>query len=85
MIKFFKSLLSDERGQQSTKRLLAILGTLFLCLTLTISLFIKTGGEPNREIISAIEFIVIACIGATTLDKFSHREPKKDDTVQKNP
>ena len=85
MQKFLKSLLSDERGQQSTKRILAMVGTLFLCSALVLNLSLCKGFEPNEELVSAIEFIVIACIGATTLDKFSHRVPKKDNNVPKKP
>ena len=83
MINFFKSLLSDERGQQSTKRVLALIGTLFLCATLIVGICVGAGHAPNSEVVSAIEFIVIACIGATTVDKFSHRVPKKEAPTKK--
>jgi hypothetical protein len=85
MINFFKSLLSDERGQQSTKRVLALIGTLFLCATLIVGLYVESGNAPSDKVVSAIEFIVIVCIGATTVDKFSHRVPKKDTPPAKKP
>ena len=77
---FFKSILQDERGRQSTKRLLAILGTLFLCITLVINISVKGACTPSAEIVSAIEFIVIACVSATSLDKFSKRTDTTDTT-----
>lgn len=65
--KFFISLLQDERGQQSTKRIIAIIGTLFLCG----ALFYKNQGDINEALITAITTIVCVCVGATTLDKFA--------------
>jgi hypothetical protein len=73
MKKFLKSLLEDERGRQSTKRILAILGTLFLCVTIIINSCRKEGVEISGDLISAIEMIVIACVGATSIDKFSNK------------
>ncbi|MBJ7298735.1 MAG: hypothetical protein JHC73_21125 [Dolichospermum sp.] len=79
MKQFFTSLLQDERGQQSTKRILAILGMLFLCGTMTANSFSHEEIKPSAELVSAIEFIVIACIGATSLDKFSSLGGKKSE------
>jgi len=70
---FFRSLISDERGSRSSKRLLAILCTLVLCVALLISVFSKRELTPSPELISAIELITISCIGATSIDKFSKR------------
>jgi hypothetical protein len=71
--KFLKSLLSDEKGQQSTKRVIAIIGTLFLCATMILNSYSHEDIKPASELVSAVEFIVIACIGATSLDKFANR------------
>lgn len=77
MNKFLKSLLSDERGQQSSKRILAILGTLFLCVTMIINSSREEAMQLSNELISAIEMIVISCIGSTTIDKFSYKGDNK--------
>lgn len=71
MVRLIVSLISDERGQQSTKRLLAIVGTIFLCVVMVLTLYSSRELKPSLELISAIETIVIVCIGATTVDKFS--------------
>ena len=72
-MKFFKSLLSDESGQQSTKRILAIIGTLFLCVTMVLNSYSHEEIKPASELVSAVEMIVIVCVGATTIDKFSKK------------
>jgi len=80
MKSFIKSLLQDERGRQSSKRIIALFGALFLCITLLLSLFVKTVNPPSPEIVSAIEFIVIACIGSTSIDKFSKKREDSTNT-----
>lgn len=84
MKKFFKSLLSDESGQQSTKRILAILGTLFLCVTMILNSYSHEEIKPASELVSAVEMIVIVCVGATTIDKFSKKSstPGESEATQ---
>lgn len=79
MKKFFKSLLSDESGQQSTKRILAIIGTLFLCVTMMLNSYSHEEIKPSSELVSAVEMIVIVCVGATTIDKFSKKSAAPTD------
>ena len=80
-MKFFKSLLSDESGQQSTKRILAIIGTLFLCVTMVLNSYSHEEIKPASELVSAVEMIVIVCIGATTIDKFSKKKTVESEEV----
>lgn len=79
MKKFFKSLLSDESGQQSTKRILAIIGTLFLCVTMMLNSYSHEEIKPSSELVSAVEMIVIVCVGATTVDKFSKKRTASNE------
>jgi hypothetical protein len=79
MKKFFKSLLSDESGQQSTKRILAIIGTLFLCVTMMLNSYSHEEIKPSAELVSAVEMIVIVCVGATTVDKFSKKNTASNE------
>ena len=66
----FKSMLQDERGRISHKRVIALMLSFALMTTLIISAFTKI--ELDKELISAIEFIVISVVGATTVDKFTN-------------
>jgi len=74
MKNFFTSLLSDEKGQQSTKRILAIIGMIFLCVTMVLNSYSHESIKPSPELVSAVEVIVCVCIGATSLDKFANRD-----------
>ena len=80
MKNFIKSLLQDESGQQSTKRILAMLGMVFLCVTMMLNSYSHESIKPSPELVSAVEVIVCVCIGATSLYKFaSHMGGKKED------
>lgn len=83
MPKFFSSLLFDERGRGSSKRVIALLGTLALSLMMVLSAFF-TGARPAPDLISAIEMIVITCVGATSLDKFSTRGEQSTPQADQN-
>ena len=70
MKKFFKSLLSDESGQQSTKRILAIIGTLFLCVTMMLNSYSHESIKPSEDLVDAVKTIVIICIAGNVAEKF---------------
>ena len=65
MKEFLKSMITDERGSTSSKRIVGILCTLSL---LTCLLFKIT---PATELITAVTTIAVASLGLTSVDKFS--------------
>lgn len=71
MKKFFTTLLKDERGAGSTKRVISLIGMLFLCVTMLLNSFSSEDIKPAHELVTAIEMIIIVSIGASTVDKFS--------------
>ena len=77
---FFKSLLQDESGQKSTKRILAIIGTMFLCITMLANSYSHESIKPSSELVSAVEVIVCVCVGATSLDKFAGRNNNNENS-----
>ncbi len=70
MKEFFKQLFADKDGQQSSKRIIAMTGMLFLCGTM-VATACKCSIKPDENLISSIEMIVIVALGATSLDKFA--------------
>ena len=71
MKEFFKSMLSDERGSISHKRIVATIGA--ACLF--VGLFLGT--TVNEHVADLVAGIVAVGMGFTTWDKFSVK--KKDD------
>jgi len=60
---FFISMLSDERGSMSHKRILSTIGAFIL-----FGVYIATKGDKLAELIF---YMVMAFAGLTTIDKFS--------------
>ena len=72
-------LFKDERGSTSIKPVIALMGAIFLCVTMTINSLSQKDFNPNPELVYAVTAITIAGMGADSLDKFS-RKKKEDET-----
>ena len=67
-------LFKDERGSTSVKPLSAFMGSLFLCVTMTINSFSHSDFAPSDNLVNAVLVITAIGMGADTLDKFSHKK-----------
>lgn len=74
-------LFKDERGSTSVKPLIAFMGSLFLCVTMTINSFSHSDFAPSDNLVNAVLVITAIGMGADTLDKFSHK--KSADETEK--
>jgi uncharacterized membrane protein YvbJ len=72
-MKWLANLLSDERGSVSTKRVIALLSALFICITLLTNSFTHQEIAPSDKLVDAVMVICIAAMGTTTIDKFSQK------------
>ena len=72
-MKWLANLLSDERGSVSTKRVIALLSALFICITLLANSFTHQEIAPSGKLVDAVMVICIAAMGTTTIDKFSQK------------
>jgi len=63
MVEFIKNMLADERGSISHKRIIATIGAFILFGT-----FIFT---RSTELANLVFYLVCACMGFATIDKFS--------------
>jgi uncharacterized membrane protein YvbJ len=72
-MKWIANLLSDERGSVSTKRVIALLSALFICITLLANSFTHQEIAPSDKLVDAVMVICVAAMGTTTIDKFSQK------------
>ena len=70
-------LFKDERGSTSIKPIVAFVGTLFLCVTMTINSFSHEDFKPADSLVDAVMVITAIGLGADSLDKFSKRKPEE--------
>lgn len=64
-----KSLLSDERGAISSKRVVGITCSIFLCVTLYHNSFTEENIAPSAPLVESVAALSAACLGLTSLDK----------------
>ena len=66
---FFISMLSEEPGVISSKRVIGFLGFLILAVTMLVNSFYDANIKPSAELVQAVEFITIGALFGTSLDK----------------
>jgi len=78
-------LFKDERGSISIKPVVAFIGALFLCGTMTANSFTEEHFKPADTLVNAVMVITAIGLGADSLDKFSKKsapteeEPKTEE------
>lgn len=75
-------LFKDERGSTSVKPVIALLGALFLSITMTINSFSHSNFAPANNLVDAVLIITAIGMGADTLDKFSHKKKSEDTPAE---
>jgi hypothetical protein len=78
--KWVLDLFKDERGATSIKPVIALMGALFLCVTMAINSFSHADFAPAPELVNAVMIITAIGMGADTLDKFSHKKNSNEST-----
>ncbi len=76
-------LFKDERGSTSIKPVVAFIGSMFLCVTMTINSFSHEQFKPADSLVDAVMIITAIGLGADSLDKFSKK--KVETTNEETP
>jgi len=63
-----------DKGEISSKRVVGIVGALILFGTMAHNSLSPEDIAPSKDLVSAVEFVVIACLGFTSIDKFARKE-----------
>ena len=72
-------LFKDERGSTSIKPVVAFIGSMFLCVTMTINSFSHEQFKPADNLVDAVMIITAIGLGADSLDKFSKKKVEKNN------
>lgn len=75
-------LFKDERGSTSIKPVVAFIGTLFLCGTMTANSFSEEHFKPADSLVDAVMVITAIGLGADSLDKFSKKKSEEPKTEE---
>ena len=81
--KGIKSLLLDEKGNISSKRLVGLISSLTLCFTLISYSFSLITVSPVDSLINVIGLLAFGSLGLSSMDKYTHMREKIDE-INKN-
>lgn len=70
---FLKKVVSDS-NEISSKRVVGVLGALVLFGTMIANSFSPLEIAPSAELVAAVEWVTILCLGFTSVEKFSKKD-----------
>ena len=73
-MKKLMEIFTGDKGEMSSKRFVGIIGAFVLFATMAHNSLSTTDIAPSSELVTAVEFIAIACLGFTSIDKFSNKK-----------
>lgn len=54
----------------SIKRVMAFIGFILLCITMFVNSFFDENIKPSKELVDAVMYVIIFCIGGNVIEKF---------------
>ena len=79
---FLKSMLSDcHSGEVSSKRVIGFIGFFALLIIMFINALYSKSITPSKELIDAVEYIVIAALFSTSVEKFAKKNTPNEPEV----
>jgi len=76
-MKFFE-IFKGDKNEYSHKRFIAIVGAFVLFLTMVYNNMYPKLIAPNADLIEAVEYVVIVCIGSTAAEKFAKKNERSE-------
>mgnify|MGYP003654606818 FL=1 len=70
----FLEIFKGNKNEFSHKRFVGVIGAFVLFGTMVYNNIHPQSISPDAELIQAVEFVVIACIGSTAIEKFANKD-----------
>jgi hypothetical protein len=67
----FLQVFKGQAGEVSSKRVVGVIGALVLFGTMVANSFSPVEVAPSPELVSAVEWVTIMCLGFTSVEKFA--------------
>jgi len=65
---------NGDNGEKSSKRFVGIIGAMVLYVTLMLNSYSHVDIAPSKDLVEAVKWIVVACLGFTSIDKFAKKD-----------
>jgi hypothetical protein len=72
-------MLTDERGSVSSKRVVGIMCSITLCVTMYHNSFSSVDVAPSPILVESVALLAFGCLGLTSLDKFTFNKSKSSE------
>lgn len=72
-------IISDENNRLSSKRIVGVMCSIFLCMSLYKSSCCEAQTQPSSALVETIGAVTIGCLGLSSLDKFTKRKHEKTE------
>jgi hypothetical protein len=73
MMTWLSSVLKDEKGNPSSKRIMGVLCTITLCITMYQNAFSEEHIAPSPTLVNAVAALAFGALGLTSIDKFTKK------------
>ena len=70
---WLSSVLKDEKGNPSSKRIMGVLCTITLCITMYQNAFSEEHIAPSPTLVNAVAALAFGALGLTSIDKFTKK------------
>ena len=70
-MKKFSEIFKGQTGETSSKRVVGVIGAVVLFSTMVANSFSPVEVAPSAELVSAVEWVTILCLGFTSVEKFA--------------
>jgi hypothetical protein len=74
-----REILSDEKNRLSSKRVVGIICSIFLCVTLYENSFSEEHIAPSVPLVQVVGALAFGCLGLSSIDKYTLRTTKKEN------
>jgi hypothetical protein len=79
LLGYLKCMLTDERGSVSSKRVVGIMCSITLCVTMYHNSFSSVDVAPSSILVESVALLAFGCLGLTSLDKFTFNKDKSSE------
>ena len=70
--------MKDEKGNPSSKRIMGVLCTITLCVTMYQNAFSEEHIAPSPTLVNAVAALAFGALGLTSIDKFSKKNESNE-------
>ena len=73
VVSWLSGMLNDEKGSPSSKRIIGIVCTITLCITMYQNAFSDEHVAPSAALVNAVAALAFGALGLTSVDKFTKK------------